>query len=141
MASKLSKMVPIRYHLVNADGQVVGRLASQIAPLLRGKHKPTFANNVDCGDHVVVINAEKVVFTGNKWKDKLYRWHTGFPGGLKERTATQVLDKDPSKILKSAVHGMLPKNKMRKVQNKKLHVFAGNEHSFKKELEGCTSIV
>ena len=95
----------------------------------------------DCGDHVVVINAEKVVFTGNKWKDKLYRWHTGFPGGLKERTATQVLDKDPSKILKSAVHGMLPKNKMRKVQNKKLHVFAGNEHSFKKELEGCTSIV
>jgi large subunit ribosomal protein L13 len=103
-------------------------LATQIATVLRGKHKPTYAPNVDCGDYVVVINAQDVVLTGKKVQQKLYRWHTGHPGGLKQRTAKEQLERQPTKVLRSAVHGMLPKNKMRAVQGNKLKIFAGNEH-------------
>jgi large subunit ribosomal protein L13 len=95
------------WHLVDAKDQTVGRLASQIAAILRGKHKPTFLPNKDMGDVVIVVNAEKVQFTGKKWKDKLYRWHTGYPGGLKERPAEQMLQRNPKLILEKAVHGML----------------------------------
>jgi len=95
------------WHLVDANKQTVGRLASQIATILRGKHKPTFKPHQDMGDVVVVINAEKVHFSGNKWKKKLYRWHTGYPGGLKERTAEAMLERRPTEILRRAVKGML----------------------------------
>jgi large subunit ribosomal protein L13 len=138
----------VPWHIVNAEGKVrassssrvklsphsvyfsqtVGRLATQIATVLRGKHKPTYAPNVDCGDYVVVINAENVVLTGKKTQQKLYRWHTGFPGGLKERTAREQLQRRPEEVLRSAVYGMLPKNKMRAVQAKKLRIFAGDVH-------------
>lgn len=134
MSSKLSIAGKVAWHLVDARGQVAGRLASQVAPLLRGKHKPTYAPNVDCGDYVVVINATDIVLTGNKWKDKLYRWHTGFPGGLKERTAEEQLKRKPEEVLRSAVMGMLPKNKMRARQDKKLLIFPGETHTFESQL-------
>ncbi|EQC39920.1 50S ribosomal protein L13 [Saprolegnia diclina VS20] len=134
MSGRISNMGRIAYHVVDAKGQVVGRLASQLAPILRGKHKPTYAPNVDCGDVVVVLNAKDIVLTGNKWDDKLYRWHTGFPGGLKTRTAKQIKEKDEGDVLRKAVMGMLPKNKMRALQIAKLKIFAGDEHTFQAEL-------
>ncbi|OQR94370.1 50S ribosomal protein L13 [Achlya hypogyna] len=134
MSGRISNMGRIAYHVVDAKGQVVGRLASQLAPILRGKHKPTYAPNVDCGDYVVVLNAKDIVLTGNKWDDKLYRWHTGFPGGLKTRTAKQINEKDTTDVLRKAVMGMLPKNKMRALQINKLKIFPGDEHTFHAEL-------
>ncbi|OQS02529.1 50S ribosomal protein L13 [Thraustotheca clavata] len=134
MSGRISAMGKIAYHVVDARGQVVGRLASQLAPILRGKHKPTYAPNVDCGDVVVVLNAKDIVLTGNKWDDKLYRWHTGYPGGLKERTAKQINEKDSGEVLRKAIMGMLPKNKMRALQIKKLKIFPGEEHTFEQEL-------
>lgn len=141
MSSKLSAVGKVAWHLVDAKGQVVGRLASQLAPILRGKHKPTYAPNVDCGDFVVVINAKEVVLTGNKWKDKLYRWHTGYPGGLKERSALEMKAKKPEEILRQAIHGMLPKNKMRALQNKKLKIFLDDIHPYHHQLKNAKSIV
>jgi len=134
MSGRISRMGRVAYHVVDAKGQIAGRLASQLAPLLRGKHKPTYMPNVDCGDVVIVLNAEHIVLTGNKWNDKLYRWHTGYPGGLKERTAQQIKDRDPADILRKAVLGMLPKNKMRALQAQKLKIFPGEEHTFHAEL-------
>ena len=116
------------WHLVDAKGQVVGRLAARIATVIRGKHKPTYSPNVDCGDYVVVINAKEVVFTGKKMDQKLYRWHTGYPGGLKQRTAKEMMARRPEEILRKAVKGMLPKNKMQALQLKKLRIFAESEH-------------
>ncbi|CAM9682292.1 unnamed protein product [Chrysoparadoxa australica] len=124
------------WRLVDAKGQVVGRLASQLAYVLTGKHKPTYAPNIDCGDHLVVVNAKDVVFTGNKWKQKTYKWHTGYPGGLRTRTAEAQLQKKPEEVLRHAVSGMLPKNRMRARQMKKLHLYAGPSHPHKEELEG-----
>jgi large subunit ribosomal protein L13 len=134
MSGRIANMGRTAYHIIDAKGQVVGRLASQLAPILRGKHKPTYMPNVDCGDVVVVVNAEHIVLTGNKWDNKLYRWHTGYPGGLKERTANQMKERNSSEILRKAVLGMLPKNKMRAVQMSKLKIFPGEEHNFHEEL-------
>lgn len=117
------------WHLVDAKGQTVGRVASQIASILRGKHKPTFRPNKDMGDYVVVINAEKVHFTGKKWKDKLYRWHTGYPGGLKQRTASQMLDRTPEVILQKAVLGMLRRTNLRhQAMEPRLKIYTGPTH-------------
>jgi len=118
-----------KWHLIDADGLVVGRVATIIANLLRGKHKPIFTPHVDCGDHVVVINAGKIRFTGRKLDQKLYYKHTGFPGGLKEVTAGKVLEgRFPERILEKAVERMIPRGPLGRVQMKNLHIYAGAEH-------------
>jgi len=114
--------------LIDADGQTVGRLATQIANLLRGKNKPNFTPNTDNGDFVVVINASKVQFSGSKWDEKKYYRHSRYFGSLKETTAREMLEKDPGFILKDAVKGMLPKNRLSRNLLKKLKLFAGPEH-------------
>lgn len=116
------------WHVIDLEGKTVGRAASQIAELLRGKHKPTFTPHVDCGDYVVCINAEKLHFTGNKLTDKYYRRHTQFPGGLKEISAGALLERAPEQVLELAVQGMLPKNSLGRKMIKKLKVYAGPEH-------------
>ncbi|MCL6501966.1 MAG: 50S ribosomal protein L13 [Pirellulales bacterium] len=113
--------------LVDADGKVVGRLAADIAMILMGKHRPTYTPHVDTGDYVVVINAEKVVFTGRKWQQKEYTWYTGYPG-LKRETAATRLKRRPEKILIEAVRRMLPKNKLAIKMLEKLKVYVGSEH-------------
>lgn len=117
-----------KWYVVDAADQVLGRLASKIARVLRGKHKPTFTPHVDTGDFVIVINAEKVRLTGNKLKDKKYRWHTGYPGGLKEMSYEKLLEKKPEEAVRSAVKGMLPHNKLGRQLLKKLKVYSGPEH-------------
>ena len=114
--------------VVDADSQVVGRLASNIARIVRGKHKPSFTPHVDCGDHVIVINADKVKFTGNKLSDKTYIRHTGYPGGQRSTTPIEMLEKAPERVLENAVRGMLPKNRLGRALFGNLHVFAGGEH-------------
>ncbi|WP_459130057.1 50S ribosomal protein L13 [Guggenheimella bovis] len=118
-----------KWYVVDATGKTLGRLASQVAAILRGKTKPIYTPHVDTGDYVIIINADKVEVTGNKRNDKMYRWHTGFPGGLKERTFTQMLEKQPEKILYQAIKGMLPHNALGAQMLKKLRVFAGPEHN------------
>lgn len=120
-----------KWYLIDAAGKTVGRLASEAARILMGKNKPTYTPYIDVGDHVVIINAEKVVFTGNKWKDKIYRRHTGYPGGLKEISAEKQLQKHPERILESAISGMLPKTKMGRKMVKKLKVYKGDAHPHK----------
>lgn len=123
------------WHLVNAEGQTVGRLAGQIASILKGKHKPTFMPHRDMGDHVVVINAEKIHFTGKSWKNKLYRWHTGYPGGLKQRTATEMLERNPLKILRKAILGMLKRNRLRhSFLEPRLFLYQGSYHPHTEQL-------
>ena len=117
-----------KWHVVDADGLVVGRLASQVAKILRGKNKPIFTPHVDTGDYVVIVNAGKVRFTGNKLENKAYYRHTGFTGGLKTTMAKDIMKKSPEKIIYSAVRGMLPKNKLGRQQFKKLKVYGGTEH-------------
>lgn len=119
---------PETWHLVDANGQIVGRLASRIAQLLRGKHKPTFSPHLVEGDHVVVVNAEKVRFTGAKWTDKEYRHHSGYAQGYKAVNAATMLKRHPERILIEAVSGMLPKNKLRKIMMRHLKVYAGAQH-------------
>ena len=116
------------WHLVDAKDQVVGRLASRIAMVLMGKDKPAYTAFLDTGDFVVVVNAERVKLTGNKWDDKVYYSHSGYPGGLKEVTATRMRDEHPERILTFAVKGMLPKNKLASRMLKRLKVYAGPEH-------------
>ncbi len=116
------------WHLIDAKDQVVGRLATQIADLLRGKLNPKFTYTTDSGDYVVVVNADKVKFTGSKWDDKDYFWHTNFTGGIKSRTAREQLAKHPELIILEAVKGMLPKNTLGRKQLTKLKVFAGENH-------------
>lgn len=116
------------WHIIDADGLVVGRLATKIASILRGKHKPSYTPHVDTGDNVVVINSEKVRFTGNKWNAKEYLRYSGYPGGLKRRTAAEQLVKKPEAIIENAVRGMLPKNKLGRTMFKKLYVYKGTEH-------------
>ena len=120
-----------KWHLVDAEGKTVGRLASCVATILMGKSKPTYTPYIDVGDHVVIVNAEKVVLTGTKWRDKVYRRHTGYPGGLKEITAQKQLQQHPERIIESAVRGMLPKTKMGRAMVKKLKVYSGSEHPHK----------
>ncbi len=117
-----------KWHLVDASDKVLGRLASEIASRLRGKHKPTYSTFIDNGDFVVVINADKIQLTGKKWDDKQYHHHTGFMGGLKTATAREMLEKKPTEILRLAVNGMLPKNSLGRAQMKKLKIYAGAEH-------------
>ena len=114
--------------LVDAKGQTLGRLASKVAILLRGKHKPNFTPHVDCGDNVVVINASKVNLTGKKWEDKTYIRYTGYPGGQRTLTANQLFDKNPSTIIEKSVKGMLPKNKLGAALFRNLHVYNNTNH-------------
>lgn len=116
------------WHVIDLEGQTVGRAATEIARLLRGKHKPLFTPHVDCGDYVVCINADKIHFTGNKLSDKFYRRHSQYPGGLKEISAGKLLQKAPEKIIEFAVQGMLPKNSLGRKCLKKLRVYAGPQH-------------
>jgi len=118
-----------KWFVIDAEGLVLGRLASVIAMRLRGKHKPIFTPHVDCGDNIIVINAEKVQLTGRKRNDKKYYWHTGYPGGIKDRSAGQILaGKYPERVVMKAVERMLPKGILGRQQLKKLHVYAGTEH-------------
>ena len=118
-----------KWHLIDAEGLVVGRVAVIIADLLRGKHKPSFTPHVDCGDHVVVINADKVRFTGNKRAQKVYYKHTGYAGGIKGVTAEKVLDgRFPERVLEKAVERMVPRGPLGRQQMKALHLYAGTEH-------------
>ena len=114
--------------LVDADGQTLGRIASEIAKLIRGKHKPNFTPHVDCGDNVVVINAEKINLTGKKWAEKTYIRHTGYPGGQRSLTATEMFGKDPARLIEKAVKGMLPKNTLGAALYRNLYVYVGTEH-------------
>jgi large subunit ribosomal protein L13 len=116
------------WYVVDAEGQTLGRLATRIADTLRGKGKPIYTPHVDTGDFVVVVNAEKVHVTGNKLDQKKVRWHTGYPGGLKERTLREQLERRPTEVVRKAVKGMLPKNKLASAQLRKLKVYAGPEH-------------
>ncbi|CAN5514796.1 50S ribosomal protein L13 [soil metagenome] len=123
------KDIDKKWVLIDADGLIVGRLATIIANRLRGKHKATFTPHMDCGDHIVVINAEKVVFTGKKRQDKVYYWHTGYPGGIKERRAHQYLDgKFPERVLEAAVKRMLPGGPLKKQQMTHLRIYKGGTH-------------
>ena len=115
--------------LVDAEGQTLGRLASKVAILLRGKHKPNFTPHVDCGDNVVVINASKVNLTGKKWENKTYIRYTGYPGGQRTLTAKQLFDKNPSTIIEKSVKGMLPKNKLGAALFRNLHVYNNANHN------------
>ena len=118
-----------KWHLIDAHGLVVGRLASIVANILRGKHKPSFTPHVDCGDHVVIINADKVRFTGKKLQDKIYYKHTGYAGGLKEITAAKVLEgRFPERVLEKAVERMIPRGPLGRVQMGNLRVYPGAEH-------------
>lgn len=117
------------WYIIDAEGQTVGRLASQVASVLRGKHKPTYTPHVDCGDHVIVINAEKVVFTGKKLDQKLYRRHSGYAGGLKETKARDMMSNHPERVMMYAVKGMLPKNSLGRHMLTKLRVYTGTEHN------------
>ncbi len=117
-----------QWHVVDATGMTVGRLASEVAHILMGKHKPIYTPFLDTGDHVIVINASKVVLKGNKLNDKFYRRHTGWPGGLKEISARNLLAKNPARLIELSVKGMLPKTKLGRAMNGKLKVYAGAEH-------------
>ena len=114
--------------VVDAEGEVLGRLASKVAKLIRGKHKPNFTPHVDCGDNVVIINAEKIKLTGNKWNDKTYVRHTGYPGGQRTLSATELFGKSPNRVVEKAVKGMLPKNKLGSALFRNLYVYTGGQH-------------
>lgn len=116
------------WYVVDAENKVLGRLASEIAARLRGKHKPTFSTFIDNGDFIIVTNAEKILLTGKKMDNKKYYHHTGYIGGIKEASARELLEKHPTRLITKAVKGMLPKNKLGRAQLKKLKVYAGPEH-------------
>ena len=117
------------WFVIDAEGVVLGRLASIVAMRLRGKHKTTYTPHVDCGDNIVIVNAEKVRLTGNKYEDKVFYYHTGHPGGIKERTARQTLEsKYPERLIEKAVERMVPRNNLGRAVMRKLHIYAGAEH-------------
>lgn len=117
-----------KWYVIDADGKVLGRLATEVAKLLKGKHKPTYSTHMDVGDHVIVINTDKMILTGNKLEDKVYRRHTGYIGNMKEESAKEVMAKDSTKALMLAVKGMLPKNSLGRQMLTKLRLYAGTEH-------------
>lgn len=128
-ASLNAASVEKNWVVVDADGKVLGRLASEVAKAIRGKHKPGYSPNVDCGDNVIVINSDKVKLTGKKWTDKVYISHTGYPGGQKSTTPKEIVDRKSSTILvERAVRGMLPKSILGRAIYKNLYVYEGNEH-------------
>ena len=116
------------WYVIDAEGISLGRLAAKVSNVLQGKHKPTYTPHVDCGDNVIVVNAEKVNLTGNKLNDKMYYNHSGYTGGLRERTAKEMIEKYPVEMIERAVKGMLPKTRLGRQMYKKLFVYAGNEH-------------
>jgi large subunit ribosomal protein L13 len=116
------------WYVIDAQGQTLGRLATQVATLLRGKHKPNYTPHVDCGDYVIIVNAEKVHVTGQKMTQKIYYRHSGYPGGLKQVTLRDQLQKFPDRVVEQAVRGMLPKNRLGRRMFKKLKVYAGSDH-------------
>ncbi len=126
--SAKNETVERKWHVIDAEGEVVGRLCTKIATVLRGKHKPSYTPHVDTGDYVIVINATKVKFTGAKWDDKEYQTFSGYPGGQKRMVAKEMLAKKPIRIIELAVKGMLPKNKLGRAMYKKLFVYEGAEH-------------
>lgn len=128
MPSAASALADTRWHIIDADGQVLGRIATVAARLLQGKHKATYTPFIDTGDHVVVVNAAKVKLTGRKEDQKIYRQHSGYEGGLKEVRARVVRAKKPTRLVEEAVHGMLPKTKMGEAMYRKLKVYAGPDH-------------
>lgn len=117
-----------RWHVVNAEGQVLGRLATRVATLLMGKHKPSYTPFLDCGDHVVVVNAEKIALTGTKMQDKVYHRHSGYPGSIREVRARRLLREHPERLIEAAVRGMVPKTKLGRQMLSKLRVYPGPEH-------------
>ncbi len=117
-----------KWYVIDANGKVLGRLATEVAKLLKGKHKPTYSTHMDVGDHVIVINTDKMILTGNKLEDKIYRRHTGYIGNMKEESAKEVMAKDSTKALMLAVKGMLPKNSLGRQMLTKLRLYAGPEH-------------
>ena len=116
------------WYVIDAEGQTLGRLATKAAHILRGKHKVTYTPHVDCGDYVIVINAEKAVLTGNKINDKKYYNHSGYPGGLRERTAKEMIEKYPEEMVERAIKGMLPHGRLGRAMGKKLFVYRGSDH-------------
>ncbi len=130
MKTYIPKKDEIERHwwLIDAEGRVLGRLATEVAGLLRGKGKPQYVNFLDCGDHVVVINAEKVIVSGSKLDQKRYYSHTGYPGGIKEKTLGEMIEKNPEEVIKKAVRGMIPRNKLGQAIHKKLKVYRGPDH-------------
>lgn len=117
-----------KWFVVDATDLVLGRVSTEVASILKGKHKPTYTPHVDCGDYVIIVNAEKVALTGNKLDDKLYYRHSGYPGGLKSRTAKRMLELQPQKVLEKSIRGMLPKNRLGEDMYRKLYVYVGSEH-------------
>ena len=122
------KEIEQHWYLVDAEGQTLGRLATRIADTLRGKRKPEYTPHIDTGDFVVVVNAEKISVTGKKREDKIYYRHSGYPGGLRERTLAEELERRPTEVLRKAVKGMLPRNRLARRQLTKLKIYAGPEH-------------
>ncbi len=122
------------WHLIDASGQILGKVATQIANLLMGKHKPLFERHMDIGDYVVVINAEKVRVTGNKLKQKMYYRHSGYPGGFKSVSLEKMLQTHPTRVIEHAVEGMLPHNKLQAQMMKRLRIFAGEAHPYRGQL-------
>lgn len=125
-----AKEIKRTWHLVDAKGKILGRLATQIAKILMGKDKPYYIANLDCGDYVVVINAAEIEVSGRKRKQKLYRRHSGYPGGFKELTFEKIMEHDPRKIIRQAVKGMLPKNKLRDRRLVRLKIFVNDKHPY-----------
>jgi large subunit ribosomal protein L13 len=120
--------VPRKWYVVDAENKVLGRLASEVAIILRGKHKPIYTPHVDTGDYVIIVNANKVALTGNKWSQKLYRWHTGYPGGLREVPAEKLIQRRPERLFVLAIRGMLPNTKLGRAMIRKLKVYATGTH-------------
>ncbi len=130
MKSYMPKIEEIerKWYVIDAEGKVLGRLASEVAMLLRGKHKPIYTPHADTGDYIIIVNADKIVLTGKKLEQKHYRYHTGYPGGLKEVPYERLLERNPEKAIQLAVKGMLPKNRLGRQMIKKLKVYSGPEH-------------
>ncbi|PLX71892.1 MAG: 50S ribosomal protein L13 [Desulfuromonas sp.] len=130
MSTQIAKKAELQknWYVVDLEGKILGRAATEIARVLRGKHKPIFTPSVDTGDFVIVVNADKVCLTGNKLSQKVYHRHSGYPGGLKSVTAAKLLEKQPDELIRKAVKGMLPKNKLGRQMFRKLKIYCGGEH-------------
>lgn len=137
MKTKVTKKSEIKrvWHLIDSKNEVLGRLANKIANLLMGKNKPYFTGNLDCGDYVIVVNAEKIEVTGKKSEQKKYYRHSGYPGGFRTTTFNEQMKKDPRKIINHAVSGMLPKNKLRDERLRRLKIFVGDKHPYEDKIK------
>lgn len=133
--TKASELNP-EWHIIDAEGKTLGRLSTEIAMLLMGKHKPIYVPNLNTGDYVIVVNAEKIRVTGNKLQQKIYYRHSGYHGGLKERTLAQMLDKTPTRVIRQAVKGMLPKNSMGRHMLARMKAYAGPDHPHEAQMKG-----